>query len=278
MASVRTAERLIGLSIRNSNVLRTSSRSGLTKANPATPSFQCLRAPQSSVGSSRPFSSSTARFKKGGKAARDEKKASTKVQQDEGDADPSDFTELENEIGKTIDRLKDALSRLRVGGRFNPEIVENLRVEAEKGSKQTVKLSDLAQCIPKGRQLHIMVGDKEHIKPISSSIQTSSLSLTPQPDPTGANALLLVLNIPPPTAESRKAVVEEASKAGDKAQTTIRDARGKQQKKLRAMQLAKSARPDDLKKAGAAMEKVVEKGSSEVKKVVDQAKKMLESG
>lgn len=86
-----------------------------------------------------------------------------------------------------------------------------------------------------------------------------------------------MINIPPPTADSRKAAVAEASKAGDKASTTIKDARAKQQKKLRTMQLSKSARPDELKKAQTAMEKVVEKGSGEVKKVVDAARKVLES-
>lgn len=116
------------------------------------------------------------------------------------------------------------------------------------------------------------------MKPVSSAIQSSSLSLTPQPDPTGANPLLLVLNIPPPTADSRKAAVAEASRAGDKASMSVRDARGKQQKKLRALQLSKSARPDDLKKAGTMMEKVVEKGTAELKKVIDNAKKVLESG
>ena len=120
--------------------------------------------------------------------------------------------------------------------------------------------------------------DSQHVKPVSSAIQSSSLSLTPQPDPTGQNQLLLVLNIPPPTAESRKAVIDEAVKAGEKASTSVRDARGKQQKKLRALQLNKSARPDDLKKAGTMMEKVVEKGTAELKKVVDNAKKVLESG
>ena len=89
---------------------------------------------------------------------------------------------------------------------------------------------------------------------------------------------MLVLNIPPPTADSRKAAVAEATKAGDKASTSVRDARGKQQKKMRAMQLNKSARPDDLKKAGTMMEKVVEKGSAELKKVLDNARKVLESG
>jgi ribosome recycling factor len=86
------------------------------------------------------------------------------------------------------------------------------------------------------------------------------------------------LNIPPPTAESRKQVVAEASKAGEKAGTAVKDARSKQQKKMRAMQLSKSALPDDLKKAGTQMEKVVEKGTAEVKRVVDSARKVLEGG
>lgn len=103
------------------------------------------------------------------------------------------------------------------------------------------------------------------------------MSLTPQPDPTGQNPLMLVVNIPPPTADSRKAAVAAATKAGEAAGLGIRSARGVQQKRLRAMQLAKSARPDDLKKAGVVMEKAVEKGTAEVKRVVDGAKKVLDS-
>lgn len=44
------------------------------------------------------------------------------------------------------------------------------------------------------------------------------------------------------------------------------------------MQQQKTIRPDDLKKATDKMEKVVAEGSAEVKKIVDSAKKMLESG
>lgn len=58
----------------------------------------------------------------------------------------------------------------------------------------------------------------------------------------------------------------------------MKEARAKQQKKLRGLQLGKAARPDELKKAGTAMEKVVEKGGQEVKRVVEAAKKVLESG
>lgn len=58
----------------------------------------------------------------------------------------------------------------------------------------------------------------------------------------------------------------------------MKDARAKQQKKLRKLEVSKGARPDDLKKAGTQMEKVVEKGQGEVKRIGESAKKVLEGG
>ena len=60
-----------------------------------------------------------------------------------------------------MERLKNDLSKLRAGGRFNPEVVENLRVQLEKGNSKTIKLSDVAQVIPKGRTVQILVGEKD---------------------------------------------------------------------------------------------------------------------
>ena len=48
------------------------------------------------------------------------------------------------------------------------------------------------------------------------------------------------------------------------------------QKRLRAMELKKAVRPDDLKKAHKEVEKVVEKGVADVKKTVDAARKTME--
>lgn len=71
-----------------------------------------------------------------------------------------------------------------------------------------------------------------------------------------------------------KTAVDLAAKATD----GIRNARGAQQKKLRSFSLGRAARPDDLKKAGDRMEKLVADGSVEVKRILDSAKKVLESG
>lgn len=75
------------------------------------------------------------------------------------DPSPYDFAVLETEIANAHERLKTDLSKLRAGGRFNPEVLENLRVQPQKHDKQTLKLSDLAQVIPKGRTVQVLVGE-----------------------------------------------------------------------------------------------------------------------
>lgn len=108
---------------------------------------------------------------------------------------------------------------------------------------------------------------------VSTAIVSSNLNLNPQPDP--HNPLQINVRVPTPTIESRRAVVQEASKAADTASDAVKNARGTQQKLLNSMK--KSVRPDDVFKAGDEMEKVVEKGKLEVQRIADAARKVLES-
>ena len=75
--------------------------------------------------------------------------------------DPLDVTELKLNVDKAIEQLKLDLSKLRGGGRFDHAVVETLRVQPQKGSKETVKLGTLAQIVPKSRFLNVVVGELE---------------------------------------------------------------------------------------------------------------------
>ncbi|RDL33109.1 Uncharacterized protein BP5553_08548 [Venustampulla echinocandica] len=223
----------------------------------------------------RNFSQSPLLLKKKTKADREnaEEKAETGKQ---GAADdPFDFTALEAGIDKALDKLKNDLKKLRTGGRFNPEVLENLRVPLQKDSKKLERLGDLAQVLPKGgRSLMVLVGEKDHVHAVMSAIQGSSdLNLQPMLDAKNPNQLNVP--IPPPTKESRDQALAAASKTGETAKTAIQAARGVQQKRLRAMELNKTARPDDLRKAHKDMEKVMERGATEVKKYVEEARKAM---
>ncbi|PCG93547.1 Ribosome recycling factor [Penicillium occitanis (nom. inval.)] len=194
-----------------------------------------------------------------------------------GAADPFDFTQLQTGISDALTRLKEDLQKLRSGGggRLNPEVIEQLRVNLVKGSNETVRLSEVAQVVPKGgRAVAIIVGEEDLIKPVNSAIISSNLSLTPQPD--AHNPLQLNVPIPPPTKESRDQAIKAAKGAMDKAAGAVRSARAAIHKKLQDMQKRKEARPDDIRKAHDQMEKLVEKAQKDVKDTFEAARKGME--
>jgi ribosome recycling factor len=174
-----------------------------------------------------------------------------------------------------MEHLTHHLSQLRAGGRFNPDHLDNLRVKAFKGSNDTVRLGDIAQVVPKGRVVSVIVGEEGHVKLVSSAILESDLNLVPH-GPNPEQPTTLTINIPPPTGESRQKAIDEASKTADKAYGEVKDARALHQKRLRAMQVARSVRPDDLQKAHKRMEDIVKRGNEEIKRIFEGAKKVLE--
>ena len=65
-----------------------------------------------------------------------------------------DVSGLESQILKAIEKLTHELSQLRGGGKLNPEVVENLKVQLgttggkDSHGKETVRLGDIAQVVP----------------------------------------------------------------------------------------------------------------------------------
>jgi len=198
--------------------------------------------------------------------------------------DPFDLSQLSFDLDTSLSRLRSDLSSLtstNTTSGFDLRSLETLRIQPSKTNKETYPLQDLAQIIPRpNREIHILVSESTHVKAISSAISTTS-SLpggkgTLNPQTNHSNPLLITLQIPTVTAESRKQNVDTAGKYGENALGGMRNARAAQVKRLRKMELDKSVRPDDLKKAQKVMEDTVKKASEEVKKFVDGAKKVLE--
>ncbi|KAI4611842.1 uncharacterized protein J4E87_010444 [Alternaria ethzedia] len=188
-----------------------------------------------------------------------------------------DVSGLEAQILKALEKLTHDLSQLRSGGKTNPEIVENLKVQlGTAGNKETVRLGDIAQVVPRGRMFNVICGEDTHVKHVTSAIAASPHSLTPlTPEP--SNPLTIQVPLPPPTGESRRAAVESAVKASERADKLIQQGRQEHNKKLRKFELNRDVLPDDLQKAKKKMEEVVKKGHEEVKRISDGAKRVLEN-
>lgn len=125
---------------------------------------------QKPLSDQRSFSSNPILFKGKGSKTKKAKARQAEEEDEDEDAnqaeetvdDPFDFSTLDEGIRKALEKLKNDLSKLRTGGRFNPEVLENLRVHLSKDSKHSERLGDLAQVLPKGgRSLMILVGEKD---------------------------------------------------------------------------------------------------------------------
>lgn len=114
------------------------------------------------VNAHRNFSQSPLLLKKKTKADREKAEEKAESGKQTGPDDPFDFSALDAGIDKALEKLQNDLKKLRTGGRFNPEILESLRVPLTKDSKKPERLGDLAQVLPKGgRSLMILVGEKD---------------------------------------------------------------------------------------------------------------------
>lgn len=136
-------------------------------------------------------------------------------------------------------------------------------------------IRDLGSVVPKGgRLMQIFCAEEANVKPITNAIAASEHSLVPTVDEN--NPLLVVVPVPPATAETRAQAAAEAKKVMDKASLEVRNARGDAQKRFRKMELEKLVIKDELVKAHKGMEEMVRKGQDEVKRLFDQAVKSLQ--
>jgi len=114
----------------------------------------------------------------------------------------------------------------------------------------------------------------KHLKPVTTAL-TAALSITPSTPPSSAPLLELHLPIPPTTAESRAEAQKEAASRGEAALAALREARGAQKKKLRALGLAKVVGPDEMFKAEKELERVNEAGVGECRRVVEERRRAV---
>ena len=122
----------------------------------------------------RTFANSPILYKKKDKGKKAPAASETQSSPATPSEDPFDLTPLQTGISNAVSRLKDDLSKLRAGGRFNTANLEGLKVQLSKDSHDTVKLGDLAQVVPKGGRMVTILAAEEEVSliPSHSSIQS----------------------------------------------------------------------------------------------------------
>lgn len=173
----------------------------------------------------------------------------------------AEYHALDERFGRRLREFKSA------GGRFNPDLLGQLRVKPDRASSETYPLRELAQVVHRGgRSVSILVSDQSYVKPIMSAVQASdAFNQQPQPDPD--NDLELTLRIEPENPdEQAKRVRAECNDWKD----AVRGVLSTRKSKHATWQKAKYLTRDDVKNLDKAVKAMQDKKMDAIEKTEKQ--------
>lgn len=181
-----------------------------------------------------------------------------------------DLSDVEAEYKKTDARFERRFQEFKSsGGRFNPDLLGQLRVQPDRNAADTYPLRELAQIVYRGgRSVSMLVSDPAYIKPIMSAVQTSEeFNQQPQRDPD--NELELVLRIEPENPDEQAKRVRGASNEWKDA---VREVLSMRKSKHATWQKAKHLTKDDVKRLDKMVKAMQDKKLEAIEK---QEKKLI---
>ena len=159
-------------------------------------------------------------------------------------------------MAKALEHLKQELSAIR-GGRANPSIIENIKVEAY-GSQ--MDLRDVGSISAQDASLLVVsVWDPSNVDAVIKAIRDSNRGLNPVAD---GGAVRIPL--PPLTEERRKELVRTVHDKAESARVAIRNVRREAIEDLERQKESKEISEDDLFRGKEDIQKITDSISSEL--------------
>lgn len=167
------------------------------------------------------------------------------------------YEENREKMGKSINALKNELSRVRTG-RASLNIFDSIRVDYYGTLTPLNQMASLA--VPESRLITIQPWDISAIKDIEKAILKSDLGLTPSND-----GKIIRISIPPLTEERRKKLGKIVHKICEDYKIAIRNARRDSNEMLKS-----------LKKDGEIAEDAAFKAQDMIQKITDENIKLID--
>ena len=167
------------------------------------------------------------------------------------------YQETRDNMGKSIDALKNELNKVRTG-RASLTILDGIRVDYYGTMTPLNQMATLS--VPESRLITIQPWDVSVIKEIEKAILKSDLGLTPSND-----GKIIRISIPPLTEERRKELVKVINKMSEDHKIAIRNIRRDSNELLKG-----------LKKDGDISEDDAFKAQDQVQKITDENIKLID--
>ena len=167
------------------------------------------------------------------------------------------YQETKDNMGKSIDALKNEFNRVRTG-RASLTILDGIRVDYYGTLTPLNQMANLS--VPESRLITIQPWDISVIKEVEKAILKSDLGLTPSND-----GKIIRISIPPLTEERRKELVKVINKISEDHKIAVRNIRRDSNELLKG-----------LKKDGDISEDDAFNAQDQVQKITDEHIKLID--
>lgn len=176
---------------------------------------------------------------------------------------------IEEKMQKAIDYLCDELAAIRAG-RANPAILNKVSVEYYGVPTPLNQVGAIS--VPEARQILITPWDKSLLGAITKAIQVAEIGVNPINDGNGIR-----LTFPELNEERRKQLVKEVKALGEEAKVAIRNVRRDGIDDAKKLKANGEMTEDELKGAEEKIQKITDKYTDKVEKIVaDKEKEVME--
>ena len=176
---------------------------------------------------------------------------------------------IEEKMQKAIDYLADELAAIRAG-RANPAILNKISVEYYGMPTPLNQVGAIS--VPEARQILITPWDKSLLGAITKAIQVAEIGVNPINDGNGIR-----LTFPELNEERRKQIVKEVKSLGEDAKVAIRNVRRDGIDEAKKLKANSEITEDELKGAEEKIQKITDKYTDKVEKMIsDKEKEVME--
>jgi len=177
------------------------------------------------------------------------------------------YAEYEHKMKKSINILNEDLNTIRAG-RANPKVLDKITVEYYGVPTPMNQLANIQ--VPEARLITIAPFDPSILRDIERSILMSELGINPQND-----GKIIRLSFPALTEERRKELTKVVNKHGEEAKVALRNIRREAIDRFKDLQKKKEISEDMLADANDEIQKLTDKYSAEIDKIVAEKDKEL---
>ena len=181
----------------------------------------------------------------------------------------ADYSNIQEKMNKTISVYEENLAEIRAG-RANPAILNKITVDYYGVPTPINQVAGIS--VPEARLIVIQPWDSNLLKEIEKEILKSDIGINPNND-----GKVIRLNFPELNEERRKELVKEVKKLAEEAKVSLRAIRRDGIDEFKTMEKEGLISEDDRRRAEDEIQKVTDKNSEEVDKMVAEKEKDIMS-